>query len=407
MAEGVKHLALASMLAVCAQAHAQDYVDLSVRCTGGNAGRRFVRATGQLAPGDPRTLELATSGRTRIFRAYRGATITLVCSQGGETSEARRVHANFPHAIRLALPRDRPDEEPRPSSIPINIESVPPGATVFLDSTASPSLGTTPLANVRVPSGDHTFIFQLTNHEEVSLRVSVRRRRETFRVVLRALGVIEISAGNPGANGATARVDGRMVGQGPLGSMPVRVTDLQPGHHQVRVEREGYVPFERWVDVSGVQVARIAAMLERAAPDTGSILVSGPDGAPVFLDGTPRGVAPTVIDNVTVGAHAVEVRAPGEPPFLREVTVLAGQRATVAPLVAPPGGTVHVIASVPGATIRIDGAEVGFSPVVRQGVSAGLHLVEATAEGYDPATRTVSVEDGQRHMVTIQLWSPR
>ncbi|MBZ0120870.1 MAG: PEGA domain-containing protein [Sandaracinaceae bacterium] len=284
---------------------------------------------------------------------------------------------------------------------------MPPGATVFLDSTASPSLGTTPLANVRVPSGDHTFIFQLTNHEEVSLRVSVRRRRETFRVVLRALGVIEISAGNPGANGATARVDGRMVGQGPLGSMPVRVTDLQPGHHQVRVEREGYVPFERWVDVSGVQVARIAAMLERAAPDTGSILVSGPDGAPVFLDGTPRGVAPTVIDNVTVGAHAVEVRAPGEPPFLREVTVLAGQRATVAPLVAPPGGTVHVIASVPGATIRIDGAEVGFSPVVRQGVSAGLHLVEATAEGYDPATRTVSVEDGQRHMVTIQLWSPR
>lgn len=33
--------------------------------------------------------------------------------------------------------------------IPINIESVPPGATVYLDSTSSPPLGTTPLRNVR------------------------------------------------------------------------------------------------------------------------------------------------------------------------------------------------------------------------------------------------------------------
>lgn len=286
--------------------------------------------------------------------------------------------------------------------IPINIESVPPGATVFLDSTASPPLGTTPLANVRVPSGDHTFIFQLSNHEEAQLRVSVRRRRETFRAVLRALGVIEISAGNPGANGATARVDGRMVGQGPLGSMPVRVTDLQPGRHQVRVEREGYVPFEQWVDVSGGQVVRIAAMLERAAPDTGSILVSGPPGAPVFLDGTPHGVTPTVIDNVTVGAHTVEVRAPGQQPFSQQVTVLAGQRATVAMPVAG-GGTLRVLASAPGAIISIDGEVIGPSPAVRESLAAGEHIVEANADGYEHATQTVTVENGQQRVVQLQM----
>ena len=47
--------------------------------------------------------------------------------------------------------------------IPINIESVPPGATVYLDATTGPALGTTPLSNVRVPTGAHTFIFQLAN----------------------------------------------------------------------------------------------------------------------------------------------------------------------------------------------------------------------------------------------------
>src|SRR5690606_6315047 len=85
--------------------------------------------------------------------------------------------------------------------IPINIESVPPGATVYLDSTSSPPLGTTPLTNARVAAGAHTFIFQLANHEEARLSVTVRRRRETFRAVLRALGTIEVSAANDGARG--------------------------------------------------------------------------------------------------------------------------------------------------------------------------------------------------------------
>lgn len=65
--------------------------------------------------------------------------------------------------------------------IPINIESVPPGATVYLDTTTSAPLGTTPLTNIRVARGDHTFIFQLANHEEARLAVTVQRRRETFR----------------------------------------------------------------------------------------------------------------------------------------------------------------------------------------------------------------------------------
>src|SRR5687768_355228 len=70
--------------------------------------------------------------------------------------------------------------------VPINIESVPPGAMVYLDSTTSP-MGPTPLSNVRVPAGSHTLIFQLANHEEARLSVTVRRRRETFRAVLRGL----------------------------------------------------------------------------------------------------------------------------------------------------------------------------------------------------------------------------
>ncbi len=284
--------------------------------------------------------------------------------------------------------------------IPINIESVPPGATVYLDSTTSPPLGMTPLHNVRVPSGDHTFIFQLTNHEEARLSVSVRRRRETFRAVLRALATVEVSAGNEGARGGHVSVDGRPVGD--LGVTPIRVTDLQPGRHQVRVEREGYQTFEQWVEVGGGQLVRIAALLERRAPDTGQILVSGPPGAPIFVDGQPAGTTPTVVEGVAVGPHTVEIRAPGQQPYSQQVTILAGQRATVTMPTAG-GSVLRVIATAPNAVISIDGEVIGPSPAVREGLAAGEHIVEARAEGYEPARQTVQVEAGQQRVVSLDL----
>ncbi len=285
-------------------------------------------------------------------------------------------------------------------AIPITIESVPPGATVYLDSTANP-LGQTPLRNVRVDRGSHTLIFQLASHEEARLTVNVRRRRETFRAVLRALGTVEVSAGNAGAQGARVSVDGRAIG-GTLGPTPIRVTDLQPGRHQVRVQREGYNDFEQWVEVGGGQLVRIAAVLERAAPDTGSVLVSGPSGAPVFMDGTARGSTPTVIEGVAVGPHTIEIRPPGQQVFSTTVTVLAGQRATVS-MPTQQGGRLRVITTAPGAVISVDGEALGPSPVTAENLAPGEHIVEATADGYESARQTVTITAGQQRVVSLDL----
>jgi hypothetical protein len=285
--------------------------------------------------------------------------------------------------------------------VPVNIESVPPGATVYLDSTSNPPLGTTPLRNVRIERGSHTIIFQLANHEEARLQVNVRRRRETFRAVLRALGTIEVSAGNEGARGGRVLVDGRPI-QGTLGGTPIRVTDLQPGRHQVRVEREGYDTFEQWVEVGGGQLVRVAAVLQRTAPETGSILVAGPTGAPVFVDGQQQGTAPTVLDDVSVGSHTVEIRPPGQPPYSQSVTVLAGQRVTVA-MPQQGGATLRVLASAEGAVISIDGEVIGPSPASRSDLAPGEHIVEARAEGYERARQTVTLEAGQSRVISLDM----
>ena len=295
--------------------------------------------------------------------------------------------------------------------IPVNIESVPPGATVYLDTPDGTPLGVTPLTNARIAAGNHTLIFRLPNHEEARLTVTVRRRRETFRAVLRPLGTIEVSAGNEGARGAQVRIDGQAVGGGTLGSLPIRVENLQPGRHQVEVTREGYNDFEQWVEVQGGQVVRVTAMLERAAPTTGSILVTADiQGAPIFIDGRQVGVTTTVVDDVPAGMHTLEIRPEGEDvqPFTQQVLVQAGQRATVTatlrrPQTAPTTGSIAVITDVPTAEVRINGQPLPSGTFSRDGLAPGNYVVQVMAEGYQPFRVQVTVTAGQTTSVDAEL----
>jgi hypothetical protein len=300
--------------------------------------------------------------------------------------------------------------------IPINIESVPPGATVFLDSTDGAPLGTTPLAAVRLSRGPHTLIFRLENYEEARLTITVARRRETFRAVLRALGTIEVSAGNEGARGGTVFVDGAPVGGGTLGSLAVRVPNLPPGRHQVRVEHAGFVAFEQWVEVLGGQTVRVTAMLERVAPDTGSILVDADvRGAPIFLDGRDTGRRTnTVLDDVSVGTHEVEIRPEGGEPFRQTVLVQRGARAEVHATLraaAPAGGRLTIVVSpveaASAATVYVDSEPLPSGSRSRSDLEPGTHVVQVTAPGYVAASQTVTVLAGQASTVEIVLVAVR
>lgn len=281
-------------------------------------------------------------------------------------------------------------------TIPVNIESVPPGATVYLDTADGAPLGTTPLSAIRIARGAHTLIFRLENYEEARLTITVARRRETFRAVMRALGTIEVSTGNAGANGGTVYVDGAPVGGGTLGTLPIRVPNLPPGRHQVRVERTGYVTFEQWVEVAGGQTVRVTAMLEAVAPDTGSILVDcDVRGAAIFIDGrdTTRQTN-TVIDDVPIGTHTVEIRMEGMEPFSQTVLVQRGQRAEVHATIrraTPTAGRLTVIISpaeaAAGATVLVDSEPMATGVRSRTDLEPGTHVVQVVAPGYVEASR--------------------
>jgi outer membrane receptor for ferrienterochelin and colicins len=70
---------------------------------------------------------------------------------------------------------------------------------------------------------------------------------------------------------------------------------------------------------------------------------------------------------------------------------------------APPAGAIVVRANVEGALVRVDGAEMGFTPTVVEDVPVGLRLVEVSQEGRRTHRAQVRVQQGQRAYLDVRL----
>jgi len=289
------------------------------------------------------------------------------------------------------------------AQIPVNIESTPAGAQVFLDAPTGAPICTTPCRAIRVARGSHTLIFKLDRHGDAQVQVTIARRRETFRATLNPQSTISVSGNNESATGAAIRIDGV-----PVGNVPYSAT-VAPGRHMVQVGREGFVTFSQWVDLAPAQGLQLPVTLEREAPQTGSVLVAADvSGAEVRIDGDGqvRGTTPAFIENLSPGSHSIEVRAPNLPPKTETVNITTGQRAvlnvTLRPA-APTGGTLRILANAPGARISVDGELLGASPATKNNIAPGEHIVEATADGYERLMQTVTTEAGAQRVVSLEM----
>lgn len=282
--------------------------------------------------------------------------------------------------------------------IRVNVESSPPGATVYLDGVTAAPLGQTPLKRILVETGAHTLIFKLEGHQTLEMPVNVRRWNETFKATLKPMATIMISAANSTATGASVRIDGEPGGQLPYKGL------VEPGRHLVQVGKEGHQTFSQWVDLSSGQVLSLPVMLEPMAPDKGSILVAGGShGAKVFLDGEEKGTSPTVLEGVAVGKHVVELRDEDGTTQKETVIVVAGERANATFAVESSVTSVRIISNAPDAQISIDGAPAGPAPLTKKGLTVGEHVIKGEVSGQPPVEERVTVAAGEEKVVNIRF----
>lgn len=209
----------------------------------------------------------------------------------------------------------------RKNVVVLEIETEPPGATIFVERRDLGARGSAPLA-LGLKPGAYVVLAELPGYLPARAVVPALSAGESRRIALTLapiLGRVQIA---DSARGAAVRVDDASA---PSCVAPCAL-DLPEGRHRLSLERPGYRPSELEVDV---QRHRPAKLRPELTPLTGSIVVSTDEpGALVEVDGQPRGFTPLVL-SATVGPHRLQLSLAGFKPVARDVAVADGRQLRV------------------------------------------------------------------------------
>ena len=170
------------------------------------------------------------------------------------------------------------------------------------------------------------------------------------------------------------------------------------------------VTFEgRYLDLLLTGVSELAAKLAGAAVIPSgpaargrAAVLTDPTGADLILDG--QAIAQksdALLDQLPAGTHTV-VANKGSLTATANFIVNPGSLTRVELKLAQRQASLHVNSTPLNATVRLDGQEVGRTPLVLD-VHPGEHTLEVAREGYQPATGTVVANLDAPTTVTVTL----
>jgi len=149
---------------------------------------------------------------------------------------------------------------------PVQVTSVPDGATVWLGDKEGEPIGTTPFETELAP-GEYTTIFELGGHVPVFETLIVDEIKDkkkaripvTLKVAL-VPAVSKLTVKGDAPPTAKVLIDGKE-----RGGLPLTI-DVEPGAHQVQVTIPGRETYEQWVELEGGQEHEVTVSLEGMAP---------------------------------------------------------------------------------------------------------------------------------------------
>jgi formylglycine-generating enzyme required for sulfatase activity len=165
---------------------------------------------------------------------------------------------------------------------------------------------------------------------------------------------------------------------------------LRAGEHALHIERDGHVPIDTTIEVRAEPDQHLVFTL-RKLPGRLDVRTSPLAGARVRIDGADVGTTPLVSPDLSAGPHRVEVAAERYLPFADSIDVRGEgivQRLDV--VLTPAWAPITITTAPPGATVRVDGEELGQTPGTFE-LLAGERTLEVLLTGYNPWTRTLVV----------------
>lgn len=188
-----------------------------------------------------------------------------------------------------------------------------------------------------------------------------------------------------------------------VGKTPYKASGLVPGKYNVKVEKAGYKPFEKRVDLGPKQ----QVVRAKLAAATATLRVeSNVHGAKVSLDGEARGTTPLELSNLSPGRHELSVTAEGFATRTETLELESGGRDVRIDFLPPPVATLneavavkhkHRIGSCDG-VLRVSADKFEYDSSDKHAFSVTLSDVDRWT--LDKETLNVKVRDGKTYNFT-------
>lgn len=205
--------------------------------------------------------------------------------------------------------------------------------------------------------------------------------------------------------GADVWIDNRYYGETPL-----IIGDISTGTHALTFRKAGFEDMKTDVVITAGQVYRTNQGLVEYAPNPGVGYLqvdSNPGGAAIFLNNNYQGSTPTSggafdINQLTPGTYTLRLTLPDYQSSTQTVTIQNGIindiHATLSPSAPGPQpdttGQITVRSNPSGASVFVDSAYRGITPISIPDVAQGSHAIVLKMNGYQDWQSSVNVAAG-------------
>ncbi len=277
------------------------------------------------------------------------------------------------------------------TSVPVQVEISPePERVAFEGGWRGLRFGTSHLLR----PGSYTLVAEREGYAPLGVPVEITTdRNQRLSFAMQPLpGRLEVVLPVPGS----VSIDGQ-----PAGAAPGPF-ELAAGRHTVTIDTERYLDATVEVEIEGL--GRLQKLEPELTPAWAVVsIASEPAGAQVRVGDEVRGRTPVKLE-LMAGSHRVELRLDGFKPWVSDVQVQANEPLTLGPVrLGLPDGRLAVRSAPAGANVTVGGAYRGRTPLeidVRPDVEQPVAVLR---EGYEPASRPVSVPPGGRELVEFRL----
>ncbi len=197
--------------------------------------------------------------------------------------------------------------------------------------------------------------------------------------------------------GAAVFLDGAKTGLTPLTEIEAR-----PGLREVLIRADGFLDVKTSLEIEGMGALQtISAAL---VPDRAGITVDSiPPGAAVSIDGTAQGKTPLQLQ-LAAGTYRLEISAPHYKHWQSRLEVKEGERQVLDPIkLLPADGIIKLLTTPTGATVTVDTAFFGQTPVSIPLQPDIDHMLYVSKAGYEKNQQRIRVASEEVRDLRIEL----